>query len=66
MGQSASVHALPKVEDILIALLDRVEALEKTTAELKRVTEESRKQIKTLNVIINDINFEVRNLTYKN
>jgi hypothetical protein len=65
MGQSASVHALPKIEDVLIALLDRVEALEKTTAELKRVTEESRKQIKTINVIINDINYEVRRIVYK-
>ena len=65
MGQSASVHALPKIEDILIALLDRVETLEKSNAELKRLTEESRKQIKTINTIINDINFEVRRLTYK-
>lgn len=65
MGQSASVYALPKIENIMLGLLDRVEALEKTNAELKRLTEDSRKQIKTLNVIVNDINFEVRNLTYK-
>lgn len=65
MGQSASVYALPKIENIMLGLLDRVEALEKSNAELKRLTEDSRKQIKTLSVIINDINFEVRNLTYK-
>ena len=65
MGQSASVHALPKIENIMLGLLDRVEALEKTTAELKRLTEDSRKQIKTLNTIVNDINFEVRRIVYK-
>lgn len=65
MGQSASVYALPKIENIMLGLLDRVEALEKSNAELKRLTEDSRKQIKNLGVIINDINFEVRNLTYK-
>jgi hypothetical protein len=65
MGQSASVHALSRTETIIIGLLDRVEALEKSNAELKRLTEESRKQIKTINTIINDINFEVRRLTYK-
>lgn len=65
MGQSASVYALPKIENIMLGLLDRVEALEKSNEELKRLTEDSRKQIKTLNVIVNDINFEVRNLTYK-
>jgi hypothetical protein len=65
MGQSASVHALPKIEDILIALLDRVETLEKSNAELKRANEETRKQIKTINVIINDINYEVRRMVYK-
>jgi hypothetical protein len=65
MGQSASVHALSRTETIIIGLLDRVETLEKSNAELKRLAEESRKQIKTINTIINDINFEVRRLTYK-
>jgi len=65
MGQSASVHSLTRTETIIVGLIERIEALEKTTAELKRVTEESRKQIKTLYVNINDINFEVRKIVYK-
>jgi hypothetical protein len=43
MGQSASVHALSRTETIIIGLLDRIETLEKSNAELKRLTEESRK-----------------------
>ena len=65
MGQTASVRSLNRTETIIVNLVERIESLEKSNVELKRVTEDSRKQIKTLNVYINDINFELRNLAYK-